>query len=112
MSISSQKRNKEQRDEENSQTKNAVSIISSVYAYFFKEVFEKKEETEQADLQMIDQNQVTLKNDDHGKRANEHHKEEVNSLMTIKNRSSPKDPQTNEVSIKRKIKEHTEEEKR
>ena len=55
-----------------------------------KEVSEEKEAIKQTDLQMIDQNQVTLKDGNHGQRANEHCKEEVNSLRTIKKRISQK----------------------
>ena len=49
-----------------------------------KEVSEEKDAIKQTDLRMIDQNQVTLKDGNHGQRANEHYKEEVNSLLTIK----------------------------
>ena len=64
---------------ENSQTRDAVSLKNPS-----KEVSEEIEAVEQTDLQMIDQNQVTLKDGNHGKKANEHCKEDVNSLLTIK----------------------------
>ena len=104
MSFPSPGHNNEQKEEENSQIKDAVSLKNSS-----KEVFEEKEAVEQTDLQMIDQNQVTLKDGNHGKKANEHCKEDVNSLLTIKKRSSPKDLQTNEASLKNSSKEGFEE---
>ena len=79
MSFPSPGHNNEQKEEENSQIKDAVSLKNSS-----KEVFEEIEAVEQTDLQMIDQNQVTLKDGNHGKKANEHCKEDVNSLLTKK----------------------------
>ena len=58
---------------------------------------------------MIDQNQVTLKNGNHGKRANGHCKEDVNSLLTIKKRISQNNLQTNKASLKDVTKEVSEE---
>ena len=61
----------ELKKEENSQIRNAVSLKKP-----------SKEVTEE--IKTVDQNQVTLKNGTHGKKANENHKEDVNSLPTIK----------------------------
>ena len=75
-----------------------------------KDGFEKKEAIMKPDLQIVDQNQVTLKDSDHGKKANEHCKEDVNSLLTIKNDVSPKDSQVSvkkEVSLKEEVPEDT-----
>ena len=69
-----------------------------------KEGFEEIEAIMKPDLQIVDQNQLTLKDGNHGKKANEHCKEDVNSLLTIKKRSSPKDLQTNEASLKNSTK--------
>ena len=60
-----------------------------------KRDWRKIEAVKQTDLRMIDQNQVTLKDGNHGKRANGHCKEDVNSLLTIKKRISQNDLQTN-----------------
>ena len=57
--------------EENSQKRNAVSLKKP-----------SKKVTEE--IKTVDQNQVTFKNGTHGKKANENHKEDVNSLPTIK----------------------------
>jgi hypothetical protein len=70
-----------------------------------KRGFEEIEAIIKTDLQTIDQNQATLEDGNHGKRkAIEHRKEDVNSLLTIKNWSSPKDLQTNEASLKNSTK--------
>ena len=58
-----------------------------------QEVFGETQEVKQrslqlpimkTDLQIIDQSQVTLKDGNHGRKANEHCKEDVNSQLTIK----------------------------
>ena len=49
-----------------------------------KEGIEEKEAIKKPDLRIVDLNQVTLKDDEHGKKTIERHKEEVNSLLTIK----------------------------
>ena len=94
MSFPSQIRNNRLKNEEKSQIKDKASLKD-----FSKEVSEEKEAVKQIDLQMIDPNQVTLKDGNHGQRANEHYEEEVNSLLTIKKRVSLNDPQ-NRVSKK------------
>ena len=64
--------------------KNGIQTNKASLKDVTKEASEEKEAIKQKDLRMIDQNQVTLKDGNHGQRANGHYKEEVNSLLTIK----------------------------
>ena len=64
-----------------------------------EEMSEKTETDQQLDLQKKEPKQITLKDGSYGQKARLRCKEEVKSLLTIKNDVSPKDSQE-EVSKK------------